>query len=237
MSPLAAMRSAPTMTASTQPFLMTLAAMLSVMSAEGTPATRSSQAVRRPPCLTGRVSSTHTCSILPCSCAVKMTPSAVPKYAVASEPALQCVSTFESSPSSSAPCAPMLAVALLVLGDHVERLLQHELAQLARGQVGVVVRDARMRSAPQNRFTAVGRVRHDLGDDLVEAGEVVVDVVDLGALGLAPQRDRERGGHTERGRAAHGERLDGDADAVVGVADEHVAQERQAGLVDQEDGR
>ena len=35
------------------------------------------------------VSSTQTPAILPCSCAVKITPSAVPKYEVANDPALQ----------------------------------------------------------------------------------------------------------------------------------------------------
>ena len=51
---------AQTMMASTHPLRMMLAAMLSAMSAEGTPATRSSHAVRRPPWFTGRVSSTQT---------------------------------------------------------------------------------------------------------------------------------------------------------------------------------
>ena len=37
-----------------------------------------SQAVRREPCITGRVSSTHTSATLPCSCAARITPSAVP---------------------------------------------------------------------------------------------------------------------------------------------------------------
>lgn len=56
-SPLAAMRSAPTITASTFPSAISDAAMSSHCSVTGTPARANSYAVRRAPWFTGRVSS------------------------------------------------------------------------------------------------------------------------------------------------------------------------------------
>ena len=75
----------------------------------------------------------------------------------------------------------------------------------------------------------MGRGRGDLLGDLVELVEVLVDRLDAVGLVLGPQRERERGRNAERGRAADGERLDGDADTLGDVAGEDVALERQAG--------
>ena len=69
VSPLRAMRSAPTTIASTPLRCIVTAAALSVISVHGTPASRSSNIVRRAPCSSGRVSSTNTCSALPARCA------------------------------------------------------------------------------------------------------------------------------------------------------------------------
>ena len=54
-------------------------------------AARSSHAVSRAPCRTGRVSSDPARATLPCACAARTTPSAVPYPAVARAPALQWV--------------------------------------------------------------------------------------------------------------------------------------------------
>jgi hypothetical protein len=59
-SPLEAIRSAPTIIACTRPCLMTVAAMPSVVTVTGRPASASSHAVIRAPCRRGRVSSAYT---------------------------------------------------------------------------------------------------------------------------------------------------------------------------------
>ena len=65
VSPLAAMRSAPTTTAAISPRERKCPAMLSVMSSTGIPSRASSQAVRRAPWRKGRVSSARTRIALP----------------------------------------------------------------------------------------------------------------------------------------------------------------------------
>ena len=60
VSPLAATRSQPTRQASTQPFFITMEHISSHTSVTSTPASLSSQAVRRAPCSRGRVSSANT---------------------------------------------------------------------------------------------------------------------------------------------------------------------------------
>ena len=77
-SPLAAMRSAPTMTAWMWPCCMTCPAIESVMSVAGMPALSSSQAVIRLPCNNGRVSSTKARSVIPSSFESNSGASAVP---------------------------------------------------------------------------------------------------------------------------------------------------------------
>jgi hypothetical protein len=64
VSPLAAMRSAPTITRRPAPRISSRPAALSAMSVCGTPAARSSQAVSRP-WLRGRVSLTQTSTAMP----------------------------------------------------------------------------------------------------------------------------------------------------------------------------
>ena len=67
VSPLAAMRSAPTTTRSTLPCRISDPAMLSVITVVWMPSRTSSQAVRRAPCRNGRVSSAKTATCLPAS--------------------------------------------------------------------------------------------------------------------------------------------------------------------------
>ena len=65
MSPLAAMRSAPTTMRSTICRVISAPALESVTSRKGMPSFFSSQAVSRAPWSKGRVSSTHTCATRP----------------------------------------------------------------------------------------------------------------------------------------------------------------------------
>ena len=73
-SPLAAIRSAPTIQQAISSLRRTVAAILSHMTCTGTPLCCSSQAVRRDPCKRGRVSSANTAIFLPCSWAAYITP-------------------------------------------------------------------------------------------------------------------------------------------------------------------
>jgi hypothetical protein len=52
--------------------------MLSVMTVVLMPSRMSSHAVRRAPCMNGRVSSAKTATFFPCSTAARITPSAEP---------------------------------------------------------------------------------------------------------------------------------------------------------------
>jgi len=65
VSPLAAMRSAPTTTHCTAPLFIRCAAAESAISFAGMPSRVSSHIVRRAPCCHGRVSPAYTCAILP----------------------------------------------------------------------------------------------------------------------------------------------------------------------------
>ena len=93
---------------------------------------------------------------------------------------------------------------------------------------------ARMRSSEssviQRRSTQ--NVQPPRRGDAVELVEVEAEVLDRRALGLGPERHAERCGHAECGRTAHRHARDRDADALVRVADEQVADERQPTLVD-----
>ena len=66
-SPFAATRSAPKSTTSTLPSRISMPAALSAIRVIGMSSCISSQAVSRAPCSRGRVSSTQTCTCLPCS--------------------------------------------------------------------------------------------------------------------------------------------------------------------------
>ncbi|MOA23847.1 hypothetical protein D3C78_1444940 [compost metagenome] len=90
-SPLAVMRSAPTITQVMPLVFMMWAAAESALRVTGMPSLASSQAVRREPCSHGRVSSAYTRSTIPSMNAPRITPSAVPKPPVANAPVLQCV--------------------------------------------------------------------------------------------------------------------------------------------------
>ena len=78
VSPFAAMRSAPVITMSTSPAAMREAAAESTMTACGIPTASSSNAVKRAPWSSGRVSSTHTCDTPPRSAAARIAPTAEP---------------------------------------------------------------------------------------------------------------------------------------------------------------
>src|SRR6266511_1487805 len=149
-SPLAAMRSAPTRTTSTSPDAMSDPAIASAITVTGTPSRSSSHALRRAPWNSGRVSPAQTCSRLPVSCAARTTPSAVPYPTVASEPALQCVSTRAPSGTSSAPSRPISrfpatsAAAMRSASARAASAPPSSHAAIAR-------------ATPHERFTAVGR--------------------------------------------------------------------------------
>ena len=69
---------APALLQPTLPLFITCPAMLSVITVTGMRSRRSSHAVSREPCMTGRVSSTHTSARRPRSWAARITPTAVP---------------------------------------------------------------------------------------------------------------------------------------------------------------
>ena len=157
VSPLAQMRSAPTITHCTAPVFIRCAAAESAISVAGMPSCISSQAVRRAPCCQGRVSPAKTLSIRPWATPARITPSAVPKPAVASEPVLQWVSTPLPGSISEAPSVPMA------------RLAARSSVSIARASASSAARQsmpspawarssaARMRARAQARLTAVGR--------------------------------------------------------------------------------
>ena len=130
-----------------------------------------------------------------------------------------------------------LAVALLVLGVHVERLLDDELREARREAVARCgTRAGGCARPPTCRLTAVGRVALISSATSSRRGEEL-------ARGPRSPRTRcrptaaiaERGGDAESGRATDGHALDRPAHALVGVADEDVAHERQTRLVDEVD--
>ena len=92
-SPLAAIRSAPTTTASTRPRAISDGRRRRRRPGRSTPSAASSQAVSRAPCSSGRVSSAYTPLDWPRSCSTVTMPSAVPHSTVASQPVLQWVSS------------------------------------------------------------------------------------------------------------------------------------------------
>src|SRR5665648_1304496 len=108
VSPFAAIRSAPTITRSTLPCCIKYPAILSAINVTGIFSRRSSREVRRAPCNKGRVSSAYTWIFLPASCALRITPSAVPYSTVAKAPALQWVSMLAFSGTISLPCSCLL---------------------------------------------------------------------------------------------------------------------------------
>ena len=118
------------------------------------PSCSSSQAVSREPCSSGRVSSTSTSIRLPGRCAVLITPSALPMPPVASEPALQCVSTVEPSSISAAPSSPMRRSSAICCCVDAPRLALRSPASTR----AIAARARASRSIAQRRFTAVGRV-------------------------------------------------------------------------------
>jgi hypothetical protein len=157
-SPLAATRSAPTMTRSMSPRASRLPAATSGNRVTGIPSRCSSQAVRRAPCSTGRVSSAYTRTRLPAATAERITPSAVPCPAVARAPALQWVRMRAPSGTSAAPCAPMRRFAAMS-SEKISRALPVSASTIApTSWPGTLRQQARIRSSAQNRFTAVGRL-------------------------------------------------------------------------------
>ena len=118
------------------------------MTSAGIPSWASSHADSRAPCNQGRVSSHSTLIFLPAARAARITPSAVPKPAVASAPALQWVSTVPASGNNAAPCAPMARQAA--------RSSSQMASASATGSASMNKLFAiRCTAAP--RFTAVGR--------------------------------------------------------------------------------
>jgi len=159
-SPLAAIRSAPTITASISPRAINEPAIESVTSVTGIPSLASSHAVSLAPCKSGRVSQASTRRSRPRCHALRTMPSAVPHSAVASAPALQWVSTEVPGASSSAPAAPsawQAAASDSIRSSATARARARTLPGAApRASSGSS--SARTRSMAHARFTAVGRV-------------------------------------------------------------------------------
>ena len=155
VSPFAAMRSAPVTIRSTSPRAITDAATTSAISRCGMPSRTHSHAVKREPCITGRVSSTHTSATLPCACAARTTPSAVPYPAVASAPALQWVRIRAFGGTSEAPWVPMARFAAMSSSRIACASASSRAGTWSSGSALDATAMRRMRSSAQNRLTAV----------------------------------------------------------------------------------
>jgi hypothetical protein len=155
VSPFAAMRSAPVITASTPFETRSSAAAESGSRVAGMPARASSQVVRRAPCRSGRVSVAKQRSTSPRSWPSRISASAVPRPPVASAPVLQWVSTRERGRSSSVPWAAS-AESVSRWRSSIARACPQRAAR--RSGSGKARARARERATALPRSTAVGRV-------------------------------------------------------------------------------
>ena len=151
VSPLAAIRSAPTKMQSTSPRASKLPAAESATTVCGMPSASSSHAVSRAPWSSGRVSSTSTCCSNPRAHASRSAPSAVPCPPVASPPVLQCV-------SARVPGASRLAAWELICR---QRSTSSTCSSRARATGSGAARTSR---SAQARFAAVGRAASSRAD-------------------------------------------------------------------------
>ena len=179
------MRSAPTMTHCTAPVFIRCEAAESAISVAGIPSCSSSQAVRRAPCCHGRVSPAYTLPMRPCATPARITPSAVPKPAVASEPVLQWVSTPLPSPISAAPNSPIWRLA----ARSSSAIASASSSSTPRQSLPAVFRAARMRASAQARFTAVGRaaLRRCRAGSSLSAASAGVAAITSRAASTTPQ--------------------------------------------------
>ena len=134
----------------------------------------------------------------PCATPARITPSAVPKPAVASEPVLQWVSTLLPGSISAAPSAPMRrfaarsSVAISVASSR----------RTSRQFVPASSSARRMRASAQARFTAVGRAALRCAN----AGSSAASACAVRRVDIAPRKHRAPGrGDADRRGAAHGE--------------------------------
>src|SRR5439155_101206 len=130
----------------------------SAISVCGSPSRAHSQAVSREPCITGRVSSTHTRSTLPWAWAARITPSAVPKPAVARAPALQWVRMRAFAGTSAAPWVPRARFAAMSSSRIAWASVRSRAVTRSSGTPTDARATRRIRSSAQKRLTAVGRV-------------------------------------------------------------------------------
>src|SRR2546430_14379545 len=152
-SALAQIRSAPRINASTSPRAIRKGPAESTASRNGTPSPRSSHAVSRAPCNSGRVSLATTPPSVPRRCSSATTARAVPPVTAASAPVLQWVSSRTDGPQSSVTrSAPSRACpAELAISSSRRRSASASTAS------GPAASRAAARSAPRARLTAVGR--------------------------------------------------------------------------------
>ena len=113
----------------------------------------SSQAVKRPPCSNGLVSSANTCFKIPLEFISLITPSAVPQVVVAKDPVLQCVSaliglflTFDSI-----QLEPNFPICLLPASSSKAILFA-----CAKTSLTPCATNGKTLSTPQAKLTAVG---------------------------------------------------------------------------------
>ena len=117
------------------------------------PSCCSSQTVRRAPCSHGRVSPAKTLAMRCWAMPARITPSAVPNPAVASEPVLQWVSTPLPASIRPAPSAPMWRLAARSSSAMAWASVASTCCQSAPARASA----RRMRASAQARLTAVGR--------------------------------------------------------------------------------
>ncbi len=182
------------------------------------PSCCSSHTVRRAPCSHGRVSPANTRAMRPWATPARITPNAVPKPAVASEPVLQWVSTPLPGAIRAAPRSPMCRLA----ARSSSAIACASSASTCRQSLPAAASARRMRASAHARLTAVGRAalsRAIAGIDLARGQH------------HAPGR-----GDADRRRATHGERMDGGGDRITVTAQHVLDDERQSALVQQLQG-
>src|SRR3989442_95715 len=137
---------------------MSEAATTSAISVCGIPSRAHSQAVSREPCMTGRVSSTHTRSTLPWAWAARVPRGAVAKPAVARAPALQWVRMRAFAGTSAAPWVPRARFAAMSSSRIAWASVRSRAVTRSSGTPTDARATRRIRSSAQKRLTAVGRV-------------------------------------------------------------------------------
>ena len=195
------------------------------------PSCCSSHTVRRAPCSQGRVSPANTLPMRPMATPARITPSAVPKPAVASEPVLQWVSTPEPGAIRAAPSSPMCRFAARSSVSIACASASDALAPVGAG----VGQAPRMRAIAHIRLTAVGR--EALSSSIAGCMRASAARPSAASTPVPGQHHALGGGDADRRRAAHDQVADGFAHLMAVAALQVFDLERQLALVEQRAAR